>query len=210
MDLPAETKNIGKWLKEGRRMLHLTQAQMAESLGVSQSTYSRWERENYAPPRSVLLEFGRLVAGKYAQAEEHQEGLHKDMQKSTFEVNTSINLVFIYTVLLDISSRLDLVLKKRKMSKEYAVPDPDISGLVDYYYQRYEAEKGVAPSKHKVTDMAVMKQAKCAGDYSTELMRQLIYTFLHYKGRTRCRMQDFAAAIDNVYLFLKDKSEGKR
>jgi len=194
-------------------MLHLTQSEMAETLNVSQSTYSRWEREDYAPPRAVLLNFGRLIAQKYSQAEQEnrEEDCIKNMQNGTFDVNTSsINFVFIYTVLLDISSRLDLVLKKRKMGKKYAVSDPDLRDLVAYYYERYEAEKGVAPSKNWAADMAIMKGAKCAGDYSTDLMRQLIYTFLHYPGRTRCRMRDFAAAIDNVYLFLKDKSEGKR
>ena len=214
MELPESVTHVGEWLKEGRRMLNLTQTEMANKIDVHQGTYSRWERTNYAPPREKLVQIARLVAEKYAQP----ETVHNELAKMQSGDNTSINniyinFIYLYSLILDINTRLDILLKRRKMHNlegEICTPDPDLESLVRYFYERYEAEKGVAPSKHKKTDMAVMKQAKVAGDYSTEAMRQCIYTFLHYKGRTRCRINDFAAAVDNVYLFIKDKAEGKR
>ncbi len=45
-----DTVKIGKFLSELRREQELTQEQLAEKLGTSNKTISRWENGNYMPP----------------------------------------------------------------------------------------------------------------------------------------------------------------
>lgn len=48
------TKKIGKFIAEKRREKSYTQAQLAEKLGVTSKTISRWENGNYMPDLSML------------------------------------------------------------------------------------------------------------------------------------------------------------
>ncbi len=45
-----DTVKIGKFLSQLRRERELTQEQLAEKLGTSNKTISRWENGNYMPP----------------------------------------------------------------------------------------------------------------------------------------------------------------
>ena len=47
--IDMDQKKIGKFISEKRKELKLTQAQLAEKLGVTDKTVSRWENGNYMP-----------------------------------------------------------------------------------------------------------------------------------------------------------------
>ncbi len=49
------TKKIGRFIAEKRREKNYTQAQLAEMLGVTSKTISRWENGNYMPDLSMLI-----------------------------------------------------------------------------------------------------------------------------------------------------------
>lgn len=49
-------KQIGLFLKELRKQKGLTQRQLAEILGVSDRSVSRWESGNNMPDLSILVE----------------------------------------------------------------------------------------------------------------------------------------------------------
>ena len=55
-----DTVKIGKFLSELRREQELTQEQLAEKLGTSNKTISRWENGNYMPPVEILMELSKF------------------------------------------------------------------------------------------------------------------------------------------------------
>jgi len=55
-----DTVKIGKFLSELRREQELTQEQLAEKLGTSNKTISRWENGNYMPPVEMLMELSKF------------------------------------------------------------------------------------------------------------------------------------------------------
>lgn len=55
-----DTVKIGKFLAELRRERELTQEQLAEKLGTSNKTISRWENGNYMPPVEMLMELSEF------------------------------------------------------------------------------------------------------------------------------------------------------
>ena len=55
-----DTVKIGRFLAELRRENKLTQEQLAEKLGTSNKTISRWENGNYMPPVEMLCELSEF------------------------------------------------------------------------------------------------------------------------------------------------------
>lgn len=55
-----DTIKIGRFLAELRRERELTQEQLAERLGTSNKTISRWENGNYMPPVEMLAELSEF------------------------------------------------------------------------------------------------------------------------------------------------------
>ena len=49
-----DVKKIGKFIPENRKKKNLTQEQLAEKLGVTSKTISRWENGNYMPDISEV------------------------------------------------------------------------------------------------------------------------------------------------------------
>ena len=56
----VDTVKIGKFISELRRERGLTQEQLAEKLGTSNKTISRWENGNYMPPVEMLMELSKF------------------------------------------------------------------------------------------------------------------------------------------------------
>lgn len=54
------------WLAEERRRRHLTQTQVAEQMGVSQSYVARLERASGDPRLSTVLRYAAVVVGAAA------------------------------------------------------------------------------------------------------------------------------------------------
>lgn len=54
-------KKIGEFIATCRKAKKWTQAQLAEQLGVTNKTVSRWENGNYMPDLSLLEPLSRLL-----------------------------------------------------------------------------------------------------------------------------------------------------
>lgn len=55
-----DTIKIGRFLAQLRGERKLTQEQLAEKLGISNKTISRWENGNYMPPVEMLVELSEF------------------------------------------------------------------------------------------------------------------------------------------------------
>ena len=84
------TKKIGKFIAEKRREKSYTQAQLAEILGVTSKTISRWENGNYMPDLSMLtplcealeIRVEELLRG---ESEIVEEKSREEMEKEYYE-----------------------------------------------------------------------------------------------------------------------------
>ncbi len=93
-----DTVKIGKFLSQLRRERELTQEQLAEKLGTSNKTISRWENGNYMPPVEMLMELSEfydvsinelLCGRRLDESEEKQaaeENLKSALEDSSFSV----------------------------------------------------------------------------------------------------------------------------
>lgn len=93
-----DTVKIGKFISELRRERGLTQEQLAEKLGTSNKTISRWENGNYMPPVEMLMELSKffevsineLLSGKRLEREEElsaaEENLKEVLSVSAFSL----------------------------------------------------------------------------------------------------------------------------
>ncbi len=84
-----DTIKIGKFLAELRREKELTQEQLAEKLGTSNKTSSRWENGNYMPPVEMLMELSdfygvsinELLSGKRLEQSEEKTAAEENLKQ---------------------------------------------------------------------------------------------------------------------------------
>lgn len=83
-----DTIKIGRFLSELRRERELTQEQLAERLGTSNKTISRWENGNYMPPVEMLIELSafygvsinEILSGKRLDDNEAQSAAEENLR----------------------------------------------------------------------------------------------------------------------------------
>lgn len=84
-----DTVKIGKFLAELRRECELTQEQLAERLGTSNKTISRWENGNYMPPVEMLAELSEfygvsineIISGKRLEEPEEKQAAEENLKE---------------------------------------------------------------------------------------------------------------------------------
>lgn len=98
-----DTVKTGKFLSELRRERGLTQEQLAEKIGTSNKTISRWENGNYMPPVEMLMvlsEFygvsiNEILSGRRLDQNEAQsaaeENLKSVLEESPFSLEEKKN-----------------------------------------------------------------------------------------------------------------------
>ncbi len=85
-----DSKKIGQFLAELRKQQNLTQEQLAEKLGVTGKTVSRWETGVYTPPADCLLQLSQLysitineiLTGRRLDEEEYRPAAEENLEAS--------------------------------------------------------------------------------------------------------------------------------
>lgn len=85
-----DSKKIGQFLAELRKQQNLTQEQLAEKLGVTGKTVSRWETGVYTPPADCLLQLSQLysitineiLTGRRLEEEEYRPAAEENLEAS--------------------------------------------------------------------------------------------------------------------------------
>lgn len=88
-----DTVKIGKFLAELRHEKELTQEQLAERLGTSNKTISRWENGNYMPPVEMLAELSEfygvsineIISGKRLGLTEEKKAADDNLKEALSE-----------------------------------------------------------------------------------------------------------------------------
>ena len=106
-----DTIKIGKFIAEKRKEKKLTQENLAEKLGVTSKTISRWENGNYMPDISLLkplseeldITLNDLLSGEKVDKEHYQEKLEENIvstidytNKKVYEKNKLIAEILIF------------------------------------------------------------------------------------------------------------------
>lgn len=107
-------QKIGKFIQERRKEKELTQVELAEKLGVSNRTISKWENGNSMPDYSMFndlcseldISINELLSGEKLTKENYQEKLEKNFV-NTIDYNNKMRnkkiRKFIFTVIVFIS-----------------------------------------------------------------------------------------------------------
>ncbi|MBR1883923.1 MAG: helix-turn-helix domain-containing protein [Clostridia bacterium] len=105
-----DSYKIGKFIAEKRKEKKLTQASLAEKLGVTAKTISRWENGNYMPDISLLkplsdelgISINDLLSGENVEKEDYQEKLEENIintiDYSSEKLNNSNKLIAIILI----------------------------------------------------------------------------------------------------------------
>ena len=97
---------IGKFIATNRKEKKLTQEQLAEKLGVTAKTISRWENGNYMPDISLLqplseelgITLNDLLSGQKVAKEEYQEKLDFTNQKMKEKNKRIGQMIFFFGI----------------------------------------------------------------------------------------------------------------
>ncbi|MBQ6676117.1 MAG: helix-turn-helix domain-containing protein [Ruminococcus sp.] len=89
-----DTVKTGKFLKELRKEMGLTQEQLGEKVGVTNKTVSRWETGSYLPPVECLemlsdiygVSINEIVSGQRLSAEQFAQAAEENLS-SALEMN---------------------------------------------------------------------------------------------------------------------------
>lgn len=89
---------IGGFIAELRKERGLTQEKLAECLGISNKTISRWENGNYLPPVEMLMELSKffgvsineLLSGKRLVEDEAQSAAEENLKSVLSESSFSL------------------------------------------------------------------------------------------------------------------------
>lgn len=104
-----DLQKIGKFIKEQRKKKNLTQVELADKLGVSEKSVSKWECGNGMPDASLMLplckELGisanELLSGKVLSENEYRQQAEQNLcvLKSTQEKNSKLLLSIEFVIL---------------------------------------------------------------------------------------------------------------
>ena len=93
-----DTYKIGQFIAENRKKQNMTQVQLAEKLGVTGKTVSRWENGNYMPDLSLLqplakelnVTLNELLRGEYIDTEHILEKTEQNLKDTVDYSNRKI------------------------------------------------------------------------------------------------------------------------
>ena len=111
-----DQKKIGKFISEKRKDLKLTQAQLAEKLGVTDKTVSRWENGNYMPDLSLLQQLSKelnvsineLLSGEKVSKEDYQQKFEENIISTIDYSNKKLDSV--KTIIAVISTTFSIII----------------------------------------------------------------------------------------------------
>lgn len=153
-------RDIATYIREGRRKANMTQRVLAEKLGVSVATISKWENEEKVPSGDKLLKIIDLldIAGFLFPDYAKRQDLELDLESKE--------------LMQEIGNRLLILRKNKKLTQKKAA---DIAGVNENYISQVENGKkllGAFPAKDlcKKLDIDVNYFTPYNGDYIRHLM----------------------------------------
>ncbi len=143
---------IGEIIEKKRKEKHLTQKELAEALGVSNTAISKWENGNNLPDISMLEPLCKILDLDLLELITTQNSMHEDCSKKFAKVRKarlyrtiSLSLFFISVICLTNIFTYHRIMSKRKedLSKEvevYKINSSDSDFRVDGYVLFNESE----------------------------------------------------------------------
>ncbi len=105
-----DQQKIGKFIAECRKEKGLTQAQLAEMLGITNRAVSKWENSKSLPDVSIMTQLceilgvsvNELLKGEKITAEQYEESAEKNLTQIAGEAEkkASQNKILIFVIVL--------------------------------------------------------------------------------------------------------------
>ena len=169
-----DVKKIGRFIAENRKAKKLTQKELAEKLGVSDKTVSRWENGNYMPDLSMLkplsevldISLNELLSGEYITQEnvavKAEESIESTLEYSHRKIKKSKWKMYLIVAGTVLGLALIWFLLNAVFFAEVPYQSGDVSQWEERYPNHSAFEMGLSRSGQPVfVDTAkAMRQAK--------------------------------------------------
>ena len=151
-------EKIGKFIQEMRKQKRITQQELAEKLGVSDKSISRWENGINLPDASIYnslceeldISINELLSGQKLKEKEYQQKLEENIvllndttKKSVRKFKKYMIITIILFVLLIFLSGLLLYIKNRYDYQLSVLNIDEVKYKVCEYNSRYNNEKRI-------------------------------------------------------------------
>ena len=217
---------VGKYIASKRKALGLTQAQLAEKLGMSSKSVSKWERGVCLPDVSVYLELCQIlgitlnefIAGEDLKQEEMVQKSEENLMQVAEEGNVGkkklkrIIAVLLCASLLALGALSAVLLALRRVPVNYIEPLPKdsaemniakvLSGVDGAYLYRYALDD-------TITELRIMLSVYKEGTLErTEEAASLKFELSEGQDRVREGIAAIVPDFENfkVRLILTDSS----
>lgn len=156
---------IGKFIAECRKKNNLTQEQLAEAIGVSRKSVSRWENGSTMPDYALLdslckelgITINELLSGKKLKSDEYQKKLEENIILLNEKTNQKINKIlkkyivfpFIIICLILISFFVFLKIKDYRDNKKSYIPISNVNYEVCEFRPNTDESQVIIKSKTK-------------------------------------------------------------
>ena len=169
-----DTKKIGKFIAENRKAKGMKQKDLAEKLGVSDKTVSRWENGNYMPDLSLLqplsecldITLNELLSGERIEkdqiAEKAEESIASTLVYSEQKIKKSKLKIYLVIIAIILLVSLIWMLLNLVFFAEVPYQSGDVSQWEEQYPNHSAFEMGLSRSGQPVfVDTAkAMRHAK--------------------------------------------------
>jgi len=169
-----DTKKIGRFIAENRKEKNLTQKELAEKLGVSDKTVSRWENGNYMPDLALLqplseelgISLNELLSGEHIEkehvAEKAEASLANTLEYSDRKIKKSKLKIYLSVTGVLLGLTLIWMLLNMVFFAETPYQNGDVSKWEEQYPKHSAFEMGLSRTGQPVfVDTAkAMRQAK--------------------------------------------------
>lgn len=157
-----DTKKIGKFIAENRKAKGLKQKELAEKLGVSDKTVSRWENGNYMPDLSILkplsevlgISLNELLSGEYIMqenvAEKAEASIERTLEYSSHKIEKSKITVYLTIVGCVYGMLVVWLLLNAVFFAEVPYRDGDVSQWEEQYPNHSAFKMGLSRSGQPV------------------------------------------------------------
>ena len=192
-------QKIGKFIQERRKNKNLTQVELAEKLGVSNRTISKWENGNSIPDYSIFndlckeldISINELLSGEKLTQENYQEKLEKNIVDTIDYNNKMRNKKIKKLVLIIISFLIIYILYKF---------------FIIFYFNNknsYQEDKNSFPYNKEIYTLKIKNNGLANNKFDSNWLN--IYIPKEFKPVTDKAKSDLV--LDDCNLYMKNLEE---
>ena len=202
---------IGKFISECRKKKKLTQEELAEKLGVTNKSVSRWENGKTMPDYSVInllcneldISINELLSGEKIKESNYENKANENLDsilKEYYKMKKQkriIKIGLLIVSLLLLISIIKIILVMGIVSLSMLIPSKEITGI-DNYDKSYYIEKYGGDLDSNLSIFPDNKDNLIDAEFSSSLQTNLFDSDGYILLKTKYNKNDFDSEIERI------------